>query len=53
MQAAIKNSDVDDVVLSMDLTECSEEQIMQKSLRELLWNLRKMFNGLGQIKNVQ
>lgn len=53
VQVAIRDSDVDELVCSMDGSGVSEEQTLQESLHRFLCGRRDLFTELGKIKSVR
>ena len=50
---AINDTDVDDTIREMDLSQFHPKAAMQERLRHILWTRRGVFKGLGHIRGVE
>lgn len=50
VRAVIEDSDVDEAIRTLDLSEFSDDKVERETLRETLWKKRAVFKGMGRIE---
>ena len=53
VNAVIEDSEVDDTIINMDLSNFHNSPVVQNKLRSVLWKYREIFKGIGTVKNFE